>query len=577
MLKIYEKYEKLFLLIFFLTPYFLLFSFWDGLYRDSDNYTHAIRVLDFLQSGTWAEQPFIHSNYPKGEILNFTRIIDVIWVFFALPFLPFFSLKDSVFYAGLLMQPSLAVLTAWAVNAQLKPYFGTYARLSAVIFFFFLPAVIQIYMFARPDHHTVIVFLGCCQTACFLKYLKQKDMFYMKTAGLIGAMLLWVSIEGILFSYFLASAWTVLWIAGKEDLKSVKIFMLYAFIFSFLFLLLNPPYEGLFFLDNGRLSILPVTVFGFSALAFFITDGGYLRSMTRTPAMRFVCLLILTAIFALLLLLVFGGVERVLAPYFPEEIKNRWAVCIGEFLPASFSKVAFASFAVPSIFALCFGLCAFKSSSADERKALILTLIPLLFFFLLTLKHIRFSENTAVFSVFPVVLFWRNFFKEDAPKTPCISGLILCFLYLFGVFYLSFCMLQIQEGYSHYKFSVYGFERIVPYLSAKGREGSILLFDSQGPEAIWATERPVIGTPNHRNIEGIVDTHTMLYGQSSDEVIKLLKKHSVTDVLITDQQVTDGVLFRLKCVKKIEDTPRPLILYHVNVSDCGQPERGERF
>lgn len=138
-------------------------------------------------------------------------------------------------------------------------------------------------------------------------------------------------------------------------------------------------------------------------------------------------------------------------------------------------------------------------------------------------------------------------------------------------------MLQIQEGYSHYKFSVYGFERIVPYLSAKGREGSILLFDSQGPEAIWATERPVIGTPNHRNIEGIVDTHTMLYGQSSDEVIKLLKKHSVTDVLITDQQMTDGVLFRLKCVKKIEDTPRPLILYHVNVSDCGQPERGERF
>lgn len=90
MYNFYEKYEKSFVTVFILIPYLLLFLFWDGMFRDSDNYTHALRVLDFLNSGTWAEQPFMHSNFPKGEILNFTRIVDLFWLFSLYLFCRFF-------------------------------------------------------------------------------------------------------------------------------------------------------------------------------------------------------------------------------------------------------------------------------------------------------------------------------------------------------------------------------------------------------------------------------------------------------------------------------------------------------
>lgn len=565
---LYKKHETLLSAVFFVIPYFLLFYCWDGLYRDTDNYTHARRMLDFLESGVWAEQPFMHSNFPNGEILNFTRIMDLFWLIFSVPFLPFLPVKDAVYFGGVLMQPCAAVFTAWALIRALKPYFGVTARLTAMLFFFFLPAVIQIYMFARPDHHTGIVLFGWLTAGCFLKYCRQRDFSQIRLAGICGGILLWLSVEGILFSYFLAAGLTVLWVFGKEELKPAKIFMLYVFIGSFVFWLANPPYEGMFFADNGRLSVLPVTALGFSALALFAADSKIVRPAEKNALGRILCLFFLAVVFGSLLLIVFGGPRVVFAPYFPPEIKGIWSADSGEFRPAYSSALLFATCAAPSLAALIFGLCAFKNASADERKALIVTGIPLFFFFLLTLKNIRFAENAAVFTVFPVILFWRNFLKEDMPENPKTAGIILAALYFFGMLYLSFCMLQIQENSAYRSRTVFGFGRIVPFLSDAG--GTVLTQDFLGPEVIWTTGRPVIGTPDHRNIEGIVDTHALLYGKNHEEVVRLLKKHAVTDILLAaDMHVSQtGALFGLGCIKKIDGTPKDLILYHVVPSEC---------
>lgn len=564
----YKKHETMLAAVFFVVPYFLLFYCWDGLYRDTDNYTHAVRMLDFVESGVWAERPFIHSNYPAGEILNFTRIMDLFWLIFSLPFLVFLPVKEAVYYGGVLMQPCAAVLTAWALIRALKPYFGVAERLAALLYFFFLPAVIQIYMFARPDHHTGIVLFGWLSAGCLLKFFKQKNFFQVRMAGICGGMLLWLSVEGILFSYFLAAGLAVLWIFGKEELKPAKIFMLYAFISSLVFWLVNPPYEGMFFPDNGRLSVLPVAALGLSALALFIADSRWMRPAVQNVPGRFLCLCFLAGVFVALLLFVFSGPQVVLAPYFPPEIKGIWAADTGEFRPAYSSGLLFVTCAVPSLAALIFGMCVFRNVSADERKALILTGIPLFFFFLLTLKNIRFAENAAVFSVFPLILFWQNFLKEELPESPKSAGVILFVLYFFGMFYLSFCMLQIQEISSSRSRSVFGFARAVPFLS--DAQGTVLAQDFQGPEIIWTTGRPVVGTPDHRNIEGIVDTHVLLYSQNAGEVVRLLKKHSVTDILLAaDMRVLQtGALFSLKCIKKINGTPEDLILYHVMPSEC---------
>ena len=69
-------------------------------YTDTDSYTRALRVVDWLQNFSWNEKLFPYSNPPDGFELHFTRALDWFWLIFSLPFLPLLSLKSAVFYAG---------------------------------------------------------------------------------------------------------------------------------------------------------------------------------------------------------------------------------------------------------------------------------------------------------------------------------------------------------------------------------------------------------------------------------------------------------------------------------------------
>ena len=81
----YKKHEYLFAAFFVLITQLVVVPQTSVFYPDTDNYTHAQRLLDFLDSRTWAETPYMHTNYPYGEILHFTRITDVLWLLFSLP------------------------------------------------------------------------------------------------------------------------------------------------------------------------------------------------------------------------------------------------------------------------------------------------------------------------------------------------------------------------------------------------------------------------------------------------------------------------------------------------------------
>lgn len=71
---------------------------------------------------------------------------------------------------------------------------------------------------------------------------------------------------------------------------------------------------------------------------------------------------------------------------------------------------------------------------------------------------------------------------------------------------------------------------VKPYLPAG--EGSILSDTSSGPEIIWELDGKVIGTPYHRNIEGITDNFWMFYANDNKLATDLLKKHRVKAILL---------------------------------------------
>ena len=93
----YKKYEYVILSLFVVIPYLYASPFWDGGYRDTDCYIHAWRVYDLMQTQRWAEEILMKSNYPFGEVIHYTRIMDVMWLLIALPLTFFYPLKEAVF------------------------------------------------------------------------------------------------------------------------------------------------------------------------------------------------------------------------------------------------------------------------------------------------------------------------------------------------------------------------------------------------------------------------------------------------------------------------------------------------
>lgn len=569
----YKKYEHFFITIFILVPYIVLYFLWDGLYRDTDNYTHAIRVLDLIKSKTWVETVSLHSNYPFGEIPQYTRITDIFWLICSAPFFFFMEAKQAIFYGGILMQPVIAVMTACALYWGIKPFFKPLGRFMGVLIYFIQPAV-TIYMFARPDHHTLVSFFAIIITGCFLNLIKRPNHKLVPIAGICSGLALWTSVEGLLFSYFFAAALLLIWLIYDKGLKTAKTFMLYSFGTALICLLINPPYQGLLYPDNGRLSFLSVVILGLTAIALVIEDSRWFKPITETRWKKFFSLLCLAFIFINIAGLIFDY-NTLVDPHFPPEIKEIWFSRIAEARSALSTPYLFISHILPAAIAFLLSIYAFWKSDQDQRKALLITSIPLLGFTLLTLISIRFVSNASVFVVFPFMMFWKKWTAAESEQIERFSLPILVVGYVLGCLYLTASWADMQDKISASSKYIYNFGRLAPYLPKE--EGSVLADAFRGPEIIWHLERPVIGTPDHRNIQGIVDSHRMLHGTDSKETTRLLKEHKVRFILLhtfSDVNPSEkAAVFNLDCapttrIKLPGEIDDKYLIYKITANNC---------
>ena len=84
---------------------------------------------------------------------------------------------------------------------------------------------------------------------------------------------------------------------------------------------------------------------------------------------------------------------------------------------------------------------------------------------------------------------------------------------------------------------------LAPYLNspafADGKPQTLLSFIHQGPEILYRTKHRVIGTPYHRNTQGILDSFTAFTAQNEAESKAILTARDVDFVLV--------------CVKSVEE------------------------
>ncbi len=592
----YKKYEYLFISVFVLISQLVVLPELSDRYPDTDNYTHARRVLDLILNRNWAETPYMHTNYPFGEILHFTRITDIFWLFFSLPAFLFFPLKEAVFWGGYIFQIGTLILSAVALVWGLKPIAGPILRLIGVCLFFLQPSVTETYILIKPDHHALTAFFIFITTGGLIRYLCSQNTKYLCAAGIGAGLCLWTSIEGILTSYGLLTSLVLLFLMNKTPVKTCALFYFYYFISSFIFLTINPPIEGFFFPDNGRLSFLLVVVIGFTATAMIILSLLEEKQQLHSFWQKSINTAIIAAAFIGILFLFFPP-DVIFKPYFPPFIKEIWANHIIELQPSIKKPVMFFLGSFPSVLALFTGLCIFKFCSEKQRNILILVFIPLLALTGLSFTAIRYARISSLFTpyIFVTAFSLRTEKKEYSEKKKTvflIAVYILCATYL-GVNYIS-----VNRSLSPRRPPL----RIVkPYLPTG--EGSILSDSSSGPEIIWELDGKVIGTPYHRNIEGIADNFWMLYAADNEVIVRLLKKHRVKSILLffeipnhpdlfynmqkrysffANASNNSSFILRLMTGKDVPcgiteelNTPAPFTLYNVDFSKCSDKAENE--
>ncbi len=494
-------------LLLILTAYFFSYRSWDGAYIDTDNYTLALRLLEWFKNPTWREQKFMLTDYPFGEISHWTRPLDMVLLLCSLPFMLFYSLKEAVFCGGLLVSPLFLLLTFTFLQKIGHSVLDLRSRVALALLLTVQANFRKIFLFYRPDHHAADVFMAAVvfwELLCFLHNKKDKPII---VAAVVSAIGLWVAVENlVLFALILLFLFGCYVFFGYSYAALKKFTVVYALGVTLAWLF-DAPYQGWLYPDNGRISVL------FAGIAVYVAVSVAIAEQFRGIFRQTLCLGTLAV--ALAAVLYFGGF---MSSPLDESIQESFIARTSEM-----QNGTGAFFLIYPLLGI--GALIMRVKQKENRPFIWLAAIFLGGYFLLGLWAIRFSGYISLFAAL-AVSYGLNGLKI---KNKGFVGLVvlLCLLEIIGF------MIDMSKKYELTK--PLDFE---PGVNIRGiakirlSDGAVITDTFDAPFILWYAEQPTIASPYHRNVEGIVDNHLILKSTDEKEVVRLIKKHHAKTVVL---------------------------------------------
>lgn len=539
--------KHIFLIVTTLAVWVYFYGFmsnWSGHYQNADSYMHALRLHHWLLAPSFAEQPILESNYPFGEYLHWTRPMDVLWLLFTLPFWFLDNIKDVIFISGAFIAPILGVLTAIVLAYGLRRQFNVYLIILGCTILFLNQAANNYFLPSHPDHHALMIMLSVYASSLVLCWMKKRQNRYLRILGIILALMTFTAIEGILLYAMFLCFFLYLFIYKNVSLlpavKTSKYFAIALTIFWFI----NPPHEGWFYPDNGRISILYAVIAWLSFIGFWVLDVSHLH----TAKIKLLSLLCMALGFALSLIVIFG------LDVFNSPIEENIRTIFTNRIPELYTIKSLTLAQIIAYYVFPLAALAISWSLAKKRpykRLMILNLclgIPLFF---LSLIAVRFSMYQPLYIILPFValvdyLYKTSDFAKD--KKLQFPG------YLWGV---SFLILMIEQLLTYpwvieYK-NMKHTPIFAPYLcqQVKNIGGTLLTDIFISPRYVWSCDVSTVGTPYHHNVQGISDTYTLLNEEVPGLMIPLTLKHQLTQILLFDDYAPNDYALTKKNQNKL--------------------------
>lgn len=518
------------ILLYTLSDVFFTYSiFGQFFYVDTDCYTHATRIIHWLQNFSWYEQVYPYSNYPDGEVFHFTRLLDLIWTSLALPLMPFFSLKDAIFYSGMIISPLAMALSLIVIFWGLKPYIANSEKVlffSCILSLSLLIKFDNVFDFNRPDHHSVIFLFFAYNISAVLLNLSQKRFRLLFFAGILAGFGIWISsaVEGFILTGAILSLLVFNWIFEKIPLKALQIYSLGLFLATTFAFLINPPYGGYFVFDNTRLCAIHVVLTLFIFLSFRILSLFHIQSKSAKIFSLAGC-----ALFSLLLLCLLFSPSTLFAPVYTEEVKLYFLPYIMEMQPSYIFtyEIEMAFWLIAVIL-----LTNFYKSDNNQFIARNLTYLSLYYFIPFAFVR-RFSPYELCLLTYLNIVFINKLFTLDYSLK---NTKIIAITYMYAAIFIlcSFTYIPCLPVNS----------AIVP------QNSSVLTNIFSAPQLIFDKQVKVIGIPYHPASFGIAENHKLFHSTDENEIKRLLQKHNIEYIYMPINRFYQAAVFSTEDEKK---------------------------
>lgn len=480
-------------------------------YVDTDCYTHATRIIYWLQNFSWYEQIYPYGNYPFGEILHFTRLLDIIWTILALPLIPFFSLKEAIFYSGMALSPLCLALSLIVVFWGLKPFVKQTPKIllfSFILSFAFFTKFNNVFDFNRPDHHSVIFLFFAYNISAVLLNLAKERFRLLFFAGILAGCGIWISsaVEGFIFVAAILGLLFLNWLFNKISLNAIKTYTLGLFIATILAWLLNPPYRGYFSFENTRLSAIHVVITfliysSFNTLYWFklkkISAKIFGTLVCGAVSLTFICYVFNTSI--------------IFASIYDENIKNSFLPYITEMKPLWHFVYLIEMIVFETVLVL---MILFYKPQKNHTIEINLAFLFVFFSFLSL-----FIERFILYELC-ILAYLNNIF---------INKLLFKTYKTQNTKYLAF-------GYictALFLLASFRYEPLHPMKSEEVPQNSVILTDRfASPQFIFDKNIKTVAIPYHSAVAGIADNHKIFFSTDETEIKRLLQKHQIQYIFL---------------------------------------------
>jgi len=550
---------------------------------DTDAYTRLVRVMDLHATGDWFDSRLPRVDPPAGHVQHWTRPLDALLLAGADALEPVLGFHAALHLWGVLVSPVFLALALGALSWAAAPALGRDARLFACLVLLTQPSVLAYTSIGRPDHHSLLLLLCLVLLGLTVRLANDpEDRRSALLAGGVAALGVWVSPESLVYVAVSLAALGLLWLGGVRGLARAQRTYLVTATLGLAVALAIERGPNWLAIENDRLSLVHVTLFGLLALFWVIVGaprardfGACLGTRAASTAMRhprpfqaprqparlapgtvprFSGATLGVALIGALMVLLFpdlraGPLGQVDPLYAHVRLQNiveiqplietHWlaAGLYGQVIGRAVKVLGLALVAVPFLILL------LSRTQGAARRFWLVVALALLAYLPLAIAEVRWASYTEALLAWPyaAAVAWLvgrlSASVRVAPHwwRPPVLGVALLW------------PLLLAAGLPQKEISTAGgscpLDRLAPVLQqASAEPRTILAYADYGAELLYRTRHRVLSIPNHRLQPGFAATWRVLTS-TDDETARALLARSGVDWILLCPSPTERAIF----------------------------------